>query len=156
MKLNIILFIPSLIFSACTSSSPDISDTRYTYPSEDSMKKTGIRFYINSDGYITSGIKPKKTVYRYEMTDNEDGSFSSILYGEPESSEERYDPLENMPEFEEAFSAANSFAFKKAIPYKGKLGCIHVFWNEKKQFLRENYKIDWKTPAELNTNTIYD
>jgi len=31
-----------------------------------------------------------------------------------------------------------------------------LFWGEKKRILKEKYGINWKTPAELNPETMYD
>ena len=36
------------------------------------------------------------------------------------------------------------------------LGFCHVFWNEKKRILKEEYNIKWFTPAECNPQNRYD
>jgi hypothetical protein len=36
------------------------------------------------------------------------------------------------------------------------MGACHLFWETKKQYLREKYLIDWMTPAELNPGVSYD
>ena len=35
-------------------------------------------------------------------------------------------------------------------------GVCHTFWNKKKQILREEYGIDWRSPQDLNPDTLYD
>lgn len=39
------------------------------------------------------------------------------------------------------------------IPY---MGYCHLFWNIKKQILKEKYNIDWYTPEEEDPEVIYD
>lgn len=36
------------------------------------------------------------------------------------------------------------------------LGFCHAVWNTQKMVLKRDYNIDWKTPAELNPDVIYD
>jgi len=36
------------------------------------------------------------------------------------------------------------------------LGWCHLYWDIKKQVLKSDYNIDWKSPAELNPTTMYD
>ena len=38
----------------------------------------------------------------------------------------------------------------------GLLGTCHYVWHYKKKILKEEYNIDWKSPAELNPNTYFD
>ena len=38
----------------------------------------------------------------------------------------------------------------------GYMGYCHKYWYYKKKYLKEIYGIDWKSPAELNPNTIFD
>ena len=38
----------------------------------------------------------------------------------------------------------------------GPLGYCHEFWSVKKRILKEEYGIDWKTPAELYPHVIFD
>ncbi len=66
------------------------------------------------------------------------------------------DPLEDMPEFSNAFKEADEIAQKKIYGYERQLGLIHICWAEKKRVLRERYQIDWKSPAELNKHISYD
>lgn len=36
------------------------------------------------------------------------------------------------------------------------LGFCHLYWSTKKRILKEEYGIDWLTPAECNPGVIYD
>lgn len=38
----------------------------------------------------------------------------------------------------------------------GYMGYCHAFWSRKKAILREEYGIEWKTPAELNPHITFD
>ena len=37
-----------------------------------------------------------------------------------------------------------------------RLGFCHLYWSTKKRILKEEYGIDWLTPAECNPDVIYD
>ena len=99
---------------------------------------------------IPSGVQPVDMSLKAIQNGNEFTMTSDI----PE--EPLRDPLEDMPEFSAAFKDANEIAKKKADEYKQQIGLIHVFWDEKQRVLKENYQIDWKSPAELNTHICYD
>ena len=45
---------------------------------------------------------------------------------------------------------------KEMLGYDGYIGYCHDFWSAKKQILREEYGIDWKTPAERYPTIIFD
>lgn len=36
------------------------------------------------------------------------------------------------------------------------IGFCHTYWALKKQILKSDYNIDWKSPAELNSEMIFD
>lgn len=40
--------------------------------------------------------------------------------------------------------------------YKNKLGMCHYYWKIKKDVLLKDYNINWKSPDELNKDTIFD
>ena len=35
-------------------------------------------------------------------------------------------------------------------------GYRYLFWPEKKRILKEKYRLDWRSPAELNPGILYD
>ena len=39
---------------------------------------------------------------------------------------------------------------------KRRIGFCHAYWEAKKKILKEDYGIDWMTPAELNPDNCYD
>nr|MDO8112043.1 hypothetical protein [Candidatus Sigynarchaeota archaeon] len=72
-----------------------------------------------------------------------------------------HDPIEDDPKIREIIAAADKEAEKlvkkrfKQVK-KGQRGYCHVFWGVKQQVLREKYKIEWKSPSDLNPDTRYD
>jgi hypothetical protein len=36
------------------------------------------------------------------------------------------------------------------------MGSCHAFWSELRDILKEEYDIEWRSPSELNPNTMYD
>ncbi len=42
--------------------------------------------------------------------------------------------------------------------YKNKqaLGFCHIYWELKKEILKTDYNIDWKSPQDLNPEIIFD
>ena len=66
-------------------------------------------------------------------------------------------PIENDPTFRPMLEGAEREAqkeFAKFAPHR--LGSIHLFWDIKKQILKEKYGIDWRTPAEMNPKIKFD
>ena len=45
---------------------------------------------------------------------------------------------------------------RSLIGEDGPMGYCHIFWREKKRILRDEYRIDWKTPAEEYPGVIFD
>ncbi|MGW8158419.1 MAG: hypothetical protein ACWGKN_07835 [Desulfoprunum sp.] len=41
-------------------------------------------------------------------------------------------------------------------PGKNDMGFCHTFWTVRKRILREEYNIEWQSPAERNLGIIYD
>lgn len=41
-------------------------------------------------------------------------------------------------------------------PEARSLGWCHMYWGIKKEILKNDYNIEWKSPAELNPNIMYD
>lgn len=69
-----------------------------------------------------------------------------------------YDPVEDDPKYAEVFSNIDAEA-KAALDLpakRGGRGYVHIFWTTKKSILKQKYNIDWRTPAELNPQVIFD
>ncbi|GEM_PF-783492 len=69
-----------------------------------------------------------------------------------------YDPVEDDPRYADVFRQIDG-EVKAALaghPRKGSMGFVHVIWETKKQILKNRYNIDWRTPAELNPQVLFD
>jgi hypothetical protein len=75
-----------------------------------------------------------------------------------------YDPIEDDPKVRPLFAEANveatrqleEWRAKQGRPGKPQFGDVRYYWNAKKQFLKDKYGIDWRTPAEMNPNIAFD
>lgn len=38
----------------------------------------------------------------------------------------------------------------------GKMGYCYLYWHTKKEILKKDYNIDWKSPSELNPGILFD
>ena len=75
-----------------------------------------------------------------------------------------YDPIEDDLALRPMFAEADREAkrqleerrAKQGRPGKPWLGDGHFYSGVKKQFLRDKYGIEWRTPAEMNPNVAFD
>jgi hypothetical protein len=109
---------------------------------------SNVRWFTNAQGFIVSDVKTND----FFSSTSTNGTLSIRFDG----SKQVRDPLEDAPEFAAAFRDANAQADAATQRWKGQLGRIHSFWEKKKEVLRDNYRIDWKSPADLNPMTSYD
>ena len=67
-------------------------------------------------------------------------------------------PIEDDPAYKAIFEAVDreTEAALADDPDKGEHGFCHTFWAVKKQILREKYGIEWKTPQEMEPDTLFD
>ena len=86
-----------------------------------------------------------------------------------EAQPEQFDPIENNPRYIEIADTVDEMAKEAAIedhkqhfpdvhvsPSNFGMGFCHVIWRHKKRILKEQYGIDWKSPAEMNPHIWYD
>ncbi|SJZ76167.1 trypsin inhibitor domain-containing protein [Trichlorobacter thiogenes] len=69
-----------------------------------------------------------------------------------------YDPVEDDPRYTEVFGKIDA-EVKETLanhPQRGSMGFVHLIWETKKRILLQKYSIDWKTPAELNPQVMFD
>jgi hypothetical protein len=69
---------------------------------------------------------------------------------------EKFDPQESDPRRRSVFAAADAKAERAVANVPRDNQFISRFWTAKKEILRRQYEINWKTPAELNPTIIYD
>ena len=66
-----------------------------------------------------------------------------------------YDPVEQTPEYL-AIERVLKIKIRSKIGEGGYLGYCFLYWECKKHILREEYGIEWHSPAELNPHVIFD
>lgn len=70
----------------------------------------------------------------------------------------RCDPQEGDPQLRAIIKAAEKEA-EESLRKEGvgrHLGYCHRLWGRQKQILKEKYGIDWRSPAEMNPDIMYD
>lgn len=75
---------------------------------------------------------------------------------ENEKNQDLVDPQELDPKYHEIFESVNLELEKQFHNVKKYMGFCYFYWEEKKAILWKKYGIVWKTPAEMNPNTLYD
>jgi hypothetical protein len=70
---------------------------------------------------------------------------------------DRRDAQEFDPALSETFTSARLKAesILKEKEITG-MGSCHAFWSELREILKDEYDIEWRSPSELNPNTMYD
>jgi hypothetical protein len=76
------------------------------------------------------------------------------------ASRDRHDPIEDDPAMQPILAAARRAAEIEAAPtlakFNSDIGNCHLLWRLQKRILKEQFGIDWKTPAEMNPDIRYD
>lgn len=71
----------------------------------------------------------------------------------------KYDPIEDTEEYknivDELEKKIETRMTIENIPIGG-FGTCHIYWKYKKEILKNDYNIDWESPAELNLDVIFD
>jgi len=111
--------------------------------------KPVVHWFRNEQGLIRSDVKTNDVT----SLSSPDGKQGGVHF---DGDKEILDPLEEAPEFADAFRDANAQAESATRRWAGQMGRAHMFWKKKKEVLREKYQIDWKSPADLNPMTTYD
>ena len=72
----------------------------------------------------------------------------------------KFDEVENTEEYKRIENELNE-KIKIKLELNGYInekavGFCHIYWALKKQILKSDYNIDWSSPAELNSEMIFD
>lgn len=67
-----------------------------------------------------------------------------------------HDPIERDPAFSPLIEEASKMAEKELANEKRRMGFCHLYWRTKKRILKEEFGIEWKTPAEMNPGVMFD
>jgi hypothetical protein len=68
----------------------------------------------------------------------------------------KYDPLEDNEHFAAVIAEANRLAYEEGGDVARGFGGCHLFWKIKKRILKNEFGLDWKSPAELNPYMMFD
>ncbi|MBD1812991.1 hypothetical protein NDA07_01485 [Microcoleus vaginatus DQ-U2] len=68
----------------------------------------------------------------------------------------KHDPIEDDPKFKSIIEAAEREAEAELANEPEVLGYCHQFWSTKTRILKEKYGVDWKSPAEMNPDVLFD
>jgi hypothetical protein len=70
----------------------------------------------------------------------------------------RHDPIENDPRYAVIFATIDKEvdALLADDPARGAMGFCHRQWSTKQELLKSKYGIDWRSPAEMNPEVIFD
>lgn len=66
-----------------------------------------------------------------------------------------YDPFMDDPAFAWAIKEAGDRASKE-VGHPHVMGTCHLIWRRQKEILKEEFDIDWYSPAEMNPRVIFD
>ncbi len=69
-----------------------------------------------------------------------------------------HDPIEETPEYQKIEKELEKLIEQRLGDryHQRPFGFCHIYWDVKKEILKEEFGIDWKSPDELNPNIIFD
>ena len=135
-----VVFALAVVAAGCSKPSSNPSPVR---------AKPIVCWFTNEQGFIVSDVKTNDGTH----WSSPDGTQSGVHF---DGSKEVHDPLENSPEFADAFRDAHAQADAATQRWAGQMGRVHLYWKKKKEVLLNKYRIDWRSPADLNPMNRYD
>jgi hypothetical protein len=66
----------------------------------------------------------------------------------------KHDPQEDDPEKKKLIDEAGELAKMKFASFPGYKS--HMIWNEQKTILKEKFGMDWKSPADMNPEIVFE
>ena len=67
----------------------------------------------------------------------------------------KYDPVEDTPAFQAIKNELEEKILAKIGPNSG-MGYCYLYWETKREILKKDYGIEWKSPALLNPKVRFD
>ena len=67
----------------------------------------------------------------------------------------KHDPIEDTPEFQAILPEVEAKIAARIGTNRG-MGFCHLYWATKRDILKKDYGIDWKSPALMNPTVRFD
>ncbi len=69
-----------------------------------------------------------------------------------------HDPVEDDPRYAEIFRSIDDEVKALLVdhPQRGGEGFVNIYWQTKKNLLKQKYNIDWRSPGEMNSHVLFD
>jgi len=100
------------------------------------------------------------TLFDKELRENVASFFTSFemlkIMLKPDIGHLKKDPVEYTREWEEIYYDVEDYLEERFSSAPRHMGFCFLFWNAKKEYLRERYGIEWHTPSQMNPNVIFD
>lgn len=68
----------------------------------------------------------------------------------------RRDPVEYTPRWEEICYDVEDYLDRRFENAPRQHGFCHIYWEAKRQYLKDNYGIEWRSPAQMNPHVKFD
>lgn len=107
-----------------------------------------------SDGEsgLSDEVQEQIDFYRRNLARAERGEWEQI---EPRGCLKQ-DPVEWSAEYERVIDAADEKVGRSLAGIPRGMGFCHAFWNERARVLREEYGLEWRSPAVMNPGVMFD
>lgn len=66
------------------------------------------------------------------------------------------DPIEYTDRWEEIYYDVDDYLKERFANVHRHMGFCFLYWSAKKEYLKEHYNIDWRSPAQMNPHVIFD
>lgn len=97
-------------------------------------------------------VENELSYYRCNIAYADKGDFDMIV----QKGRLKQDPIEWSSEYEHVIDEANRKVYSLLEDHPRGMGFCLAYWSVKRQVLKEDYGIDWKSPAVMNPGVIFD
>ena len=107
----------------------------------------------NLNKFLCNTLEDSISIFRKNIELADKGLLSEIL----PIKYTKHDPFEWTKEWDNLIDEVDAKVYENlGIPIERYLGFCHTFWEERKKVFKELYGIDWRTPAEMNPEAMFD
>lgn len=153
------IIICTTLLLTTLSSAAEVPDKCHQTPVNGLCKAMLKKFYFNQKTgkctpYFYDGCGPVVPFNTQEQCQTE---CETLLKKRP-GSNLWHDAREDDPRYAEVFIKIDAEVDQALAthPQYGSMGFIHLRWETKKRILKQKYNIDWRSPAELNPQVMFD